>query len=59
MNSKDLLQFYQRRALGDDAPRPPAPPRLTIVHAHAEAAKSTEALRKLAGQEPRDGGRKA
>jgi hypothetical protein len=57
-STKDLLQFYHRRALGNDAPPLPAPPRLTIVHAHAEVVKSSEAVRKLAGQESGDGGRK-
>jgi hypothetical protein len=57
-SSTKLLEFYHQRALGKTLPAPTAPHRLTIVHAHAEAVKSTEALRKLVGQEPGDGGRK-
>jgi hypothetical protein len=54
-SSTDLLKFYQQRALGNPAP---PPPKLSIVHAHAEVSKTSEKLRKLAGQVPGDGGRK-
>lgn len=57
----DALSHYARRALGDAAPPVPVPakPRLTIVHAQAEVVKQNEKLRKLVGNDPGDGGRKA
>lgn len=62
----DALARYARRARGDDtgpqlekfARSSNATLKLSIVHAHAEASKSAEALRKIDGEDLRDGARK-
>ena len=55
----DAISYYARRALGDTAPSVQPPQNLSIVHAQAEVVKQNDSLRKLAGNVPSDGGRKA